>query len=156
VSQGAVRSVLARKDQTQQELIQQQLDEAGYEVHVADDGESGLQVTKALLPDVVICDWVMPRLDGIEYCRRVKADPQLRSTYVAMLTAREDCTDKVKALDAGADDFLVKPLDHQELLARVRAGIRIRQLQRELLEARHRSALLEMATTLGLRFASPR
>lgn len=149
------RLLVVDDDTSHRTLVRRQLDDAGYDVHVAGDGAEGLEATRELMPDVVICDWMMPRVDGIEYCRRVKADPTLRSTYVAMLTARDDSTDKVQALDAGADEFLVKPLDGQELLARVRAGIRIRQLQRELLDARHRSALLEMATTLGHEINNP-
>jgi DNA-binding response OmpR family regulator len=133
----------------------QQLDRAGYTVHLAEDGDEGLEATRRLRPEFVVCDWAMPRVDGLEYCRRVRSDPALRSTYVALLSSRTEEQDKVAGLDAGADDFMVKPVGADELLARVRAGLRIRRLQADLIEAEHRSALLEMAATLGHEINNP-
>ncbi len=128
---------------------------AGFSVHQAPDGRAGLAATETHRPEVVLCDWVMPELDGIEYCRRIKSDPQLKSTFVTVLTSRDGIQDKVTALDAGADGFLTKPIRPDEVLASVRAALRIRELQRELADARHKAALVELAAMLGHEINNP-
>ncbi len=85
-------------------------------------------------PLLIICDWNMPAIDGLEVCRRVKSDSQLSWIYFILLTARDSVQDIVVGLGAGADEFLTKPIDHRELDARVRAGMRIADLQQQLLE----------------------
>lgn len=85
-------------------------------------------------PVLIICDWNMPTMDGLEVCRRVKSDGQLSGIYFILLTARGSVQDIVIGLGAGADEFLTKPIDHRELEARVRAGMRITDLQQQLLE----------------------
>jgi two-component system response regulator MprA len=94
----------------------------GYDVAVAADGEAALASIAAEPPDVVVLDVMMPRLDGLETCRRLRADGQF--VPVLMLTARDGVGDRVAGLDAGADDYLVKPFALQELLARLRALLR--------------------------------
>jgi two-component system response regulator MprA len=94
----------------------------GYDVSVAGDGEVALTMVAAATPDVVLLDVMMPRLDGLETCRRLRADGQF--VPVLMLTARDGVGDRVAGLDAGADDYLVKPFALQELLARLRALLR--------------------------------
>jgi two-component system response regulator MprA len=91
----------------------------GYEVSLAEDGEEGLAAVEAEAPDVVVLDVLMPRLDGIAACRRMRAGGD--RTPVLMLTARDAVADRVTGLDAGADDYLVKPFALEELLARLRA-----------------------------------
>ncbi|MEP0762301.1 MAG: response regulator transcription factor [Chloroflexota bacterium] len=93
----------------------------GYRVDVAYDGPSGLQMAREQLPDLVILDWMLPGLDGLEVCRRLRAASDVP---ILMLTAKEDVQDRVTGLDAGADDYLVKPFDFDELLARIRALFR--------------------------------
>ncbi len=93
----------------------------GYRVDVAYDGSSGLQMAREQLPDLVILDWMLPGLDGLEVCRRLRAASDV---LILMLTAKEDVQDRVTGLDAGADDYLVKPFDFDELLARIRALFR--------------------------------
>jgi two-component system response regulator MprA len=93
----------------------------GYRVETALDGHAGLALARAEPPDVVILDWMLPGLDGLEVCRRLRA---AGSTPILMLTARESVSDRVLGLDAGADDYLVKPFEFDELLARVRALLR--------------------------------
>ncbi len=93
----------------------------GYRVDVAYDGSSGLQMAREQLPDLVILDWMLPGLDGLEVCRRLRAASDV---LILMLTAKEDVQDRVTGLDAGADDYLVKPFDFDELLARIRALVR--------------------------------
>jgi two-component system response regulator MprA len=94
----------------------------GYDVSTADDGAAALELVHAREPDAVVLDVMMPRLDGLETCRRLRADGLLLP--VLMLTARDSVADRVAGLDAGADDYLVKPFALQELLARLRALLR--------------------------------
>jgi len=97
----------------------------GYRVDVAHDGESALDIALASPPDVVVLDLMMPGIDGIEVCRRLRSAGD--ETAVLMLTARSEVRDRVEGLDAGADDYLVKPFAYDELLARVRSLLRRRQ-----------------------------
>ncbi|MBF2099032.1 MAG: response regulator [Gloeomargaritaceae cyanobacterium C42_A2020_066] len=118
------------------ELITQYLEEGGnYIVDTADGGEAGWQKICASPPDMVISDWSMPSVSGIDLCRRVKSDPHLQHIYFLMLTAREAVDDRVMGLDTGADEFISKPINPKELQARVRAGLRLRYLTQSLLAA---------------------
>jgi two-component system response regulator MprA len=94
----------------------------GYQVDIAGDGQAALDVVRAGEPDAVVLDVSMPRMDGLEACRRLRADGVV--VPVLMLTARDSVGDRVAGLDAGADDYLVKPFALQELLARIRALLR--------------------------------
>ncbi|MBI3536464.1 MAG: response regulator transcription factor, partial [Chloroflexi bacterium] len=93
----------------------------GFQVQVARDGETGLASARDQLPDLVILDVMLPGLDGLEVCRRLRAGG---STPILMLTAKDSVADRVKGLDSGADDYLAKPFAFEELLARVRALLR--------------------------------
>ena len=106
-----------------------------YEVFLAKDGGEGLQLAIQERPALIICDWMMPVMDGIELCCKIKRDPDLASTFFILLTSKGELADRVRGLDAGADDFLSKPVEQSELLARVRAGLRLHQSQNELREA---------------------
>ena len=94
----------------------------GYDVELAEDGEQGLRAVERSRPDAVVLDVLMPRLDGLAACRRLRASGD--RTPVLMLTARDAVPDRVAGLDAGADDYLVKPFALEELLARLRALLR--------------------------------
>jgi two-component system, OmpR family, response regulator MprA len=100
----------------------------GYQVEVARDGESGLAAARDHPPDLVILDWMLPGLDGLEVLRRLRAASDLP---VLMLTAKDAVSDRVAGLEAGADDYLVKPFAFEELLARVRALLRRRASEPE-------------------------
>jgi two-component system response regulator MprA len=93
----------------------------GYRVDVAADGQTGLEMARDSPPDLVILDWMLPGLDGLEVCRRLRAAGDVP---ILMLTAKEEVQDRVQGLDAGADDYLVKPFSFDELLARIRALFR--------------------------------
>jgi diguanylate cyclase (GGDEF)-like protein len=97
---------------------------AGFDVSTASEGPSALEKTIAARPDLVLLDVVMPRMDGFEVCRRLRRDPRTKYTSVIFLTASDNQSDLIKGLDAGADDFLVKPVDPDELIARIRRMIR--------------------------------
>jgi two-component system, OmpR family, response regulator MprA len=100
----------------------------GFNVEVAPDGESGLAAARDRPPDLVILDWMLPGLDGLEVLRRLRAADD---TPVLMLTAKDSVSDRVQGLEAGADDYLVKPFHFEELLARVRAMLRRRAAEPE-------------------------
>jgi len=119
-------------DTAVQELLRRTLKKQGYEVTVASNGEDGVAQAQKLRPALIICDWIMPRLTGIDVCRQVKADPELSTTQFFLLTSLGSIADRVKGLDAGADDFISKPIELNELQARVRAGLRLHQLSRDL------------------------
>jgi two-component system phosphate regulon response regulator PhoB len=106
------------------ELIALNLRHAGYEVSLAGDGDQALAAVAAVLPDLVILDWMLPGLSGHALARRWRADERTRNLPIIMLTARADEVDKVAGLDAGADDYLTKPFSPAELMARIRAVLR--------------------------------
>ncbi|MBD2043259.1 ATP-binding protein [Microcoleus sp. FACHB-672] len=136
-------------DLTIQLVLRHLLERENCEVRVVGDGEEALLEVHRWHPDLMICDWMMPRLDGLEVCRRVKTNPKLATTFVILLTAREQVSDRVRGLDAGADEFLTKPIEPEELLARVRAGLRSRQLTQQLSQAnQHLAALVEVQRRL--------
>jgi adenylate cyclase len=110
------------------EILQVRLASQGYEVATAADGVEGLEKIRELSPDLVLLDVMMPRLDGIETVKRLKADETLPFIPVILVTARADGRDVVAGLESGADDYLVKPVDHTALSARVRAMLRIKAL----------------------------
>lgn len=123
------------------------LEDAGYEVLVAASGEGALARLAYMQPDIILLDVNMPGLNGYETCRRLKADPHWRETPVLFLTALGDPLDKVRGFEVGAVDYITKPLHPEEVLARVRAHLQIRSLQRALED---KNTLLENAMALRL------
>ena len=105
-------------------LLQYNLEKEGYEVAVAADGEEGLVQVDERVPDLVLLDWMLPKVSGIEVCRRLRIRPETRNLPIIMLTARGEETDRVRGLDTGADDYLTKPFSMVELIARMRAVLR--------------------------------
>lgn len=103
-------------------FVELELTYEGYQVTVANDGLTGLTTARDLNPDLIILDWMMPGLTGLEVCRRLRATGN--KVPVILLTAKDDVSDRVAGLDAGADDYVVKPFSIEELLARVRAHLR--------------------------------
>ena len=104
-------------------VLRRSLDKEGYEVRVAADGESALEEASVFEPDAVVLDLGLPKLDGVEVCRRLRDDGDVP---ILILTARDALDARVEGLDAGADDYLVKPFERDELLARIRAILRRR------------------------------
>src|SRR5437667_678683 len=121
VSAGARRILVVDDDPMVATTVQRVLRPEGYEVDVALGGAQALEQVRAIRPDLVILDLMMPAVDGLEVCRQLRANGDLP---VLMLTARSGTMDRVKGLDTGADDYLVKPFAYAELLARVRALLR--------------------------------
>src|SRR5919199_1393394 len=110
------------------EILRVRLEAQGYEVAEAADGDEGLAKARELKPDLVLLDIMMPKRDGISVVRELKADPDLRSIPVILVTAKADTKDVVEGLDAGGDDYLTKPFEHSALLARVRSMLRQKAL----------------------------
>ncbi|MEI6330007.1 MAG: SpoIIE family protein phosphatase [Pseudanabaena sp. ELA645] len=119
-------------DLVMQMILKSTLQAQKYEVVAAKNGKEGILLAKQHQPALVICDWMMPDIDGLEVCRQIKLDQSLSSTIFILLTSKGAVEDKVRALDNGADDFLSKPIDKTELIASVRAGLRIYQLNKDL------------------------
>ena len=123
------------------------LEANGYEVATAADGEEGIRKAQELQPDLILLDIMMPKLDGISALRLLKNDEALRSIPVILVTAKADTRDVVEGLDAGGDDYLTKPFEHQALLARVRSMLRQKALHDTVVTQARR--LEEQAATLG-------
>jgi two-component system phosphate regulon response regulator PhoB len=105
-------------------LLQYNLEKEGYEVRVAVDGEEALVAVDEKMPDLIVLDWMLPKISGIEVCRRLRQRPETRNAPIIMLTARGEENDRIRGLDTGADDYVVKPVSMSELAARVRAVLR--------------------------------
>lgn len=105
-----------------QKLLTYDLQQAGYEVDVASDGQEGYLKVKEGHYDLVLLDLMLPKMDGIEVCRKLREDNN--DVYIIMLTARDDEIDKVMGLDSGADDYITKPFSPREVLARIKAALR--------------------------------
>ena len=106
------------------ELVEFNLKKDGYEAIVAKNGQSGLDIAKKHLPDLIILDLMMPGLDGLEVCRELRADARTRQIPMIMLTAKSAEADRIVGLELGADDYVTKPFSPRELVARVRALLR--------------------------------
>jgi two-component system phosphate regulon response regulator PhoB len=105
-------------------LLQYNLEKDGYQVSVAADGEEALTQVDERLPDLILLDWMLPKVSGVEVCRRLRSKAETRNVPIVMLTARGEETDRIRGLDTGADDYVVKPFSMSELLARIRAVLR--------------------------------
>ncbi|MBE9065660.1 response regulator transcription factor [Leptolyngbya cf. ectocarpi LEGE 11479] len=115
--------ILVIEDEVQlAKFVQMELSYEGYDVAVANDGLSGLMAARDNVPDLILLDWMMPGLAGVEVCRRLRSTGS--QIPIIFLTAKDDVADRVAGLDAGADDYVVKPFSIEELLARVRAHLR--------------------------------
>ncbi|MGB7085363.1 MAG: response regulator transcription factor [Phormidesmis sp.] len=125
MSEGAARILVVEDEEKLAKFVQLELSYEGYEVTVANDGLSGLMAARDSEPDLVLLDWMMPGLSGVEVCRRLRATGAMMP--VILLTAKDGIEDRVAGLDAGADDYVVKPFSIEELLARVRAHLRRNQ-----------------------------
>ena len=109
-----------------QELIAYNLKQAGHQPLRADNAEQALNLVANALPDLILLDWMLPGLSGIEFARRIRADKRTRAIPIIMLTARSDEQDKLQGLETGADDYITKPFSPRELNARIKAVLRRR------------------------------
>jgi two-component system phosphate regulon response regulator PhoB len=116
--------VVAEDEDALATLLQYNLEKEGYRVLVAGDGEEAMIVIDEAKPDLLLLDWMLPKISGIEVCRRLRQKQETRNLPILMLTARGEETDRIRGLDTGADDYVVKPFSMTELLARIRAVLR--------------------------------
>ena len=123
-AQDAATILVVEDEAAQLETLRYNLEKEGFRVVVADDGEEAVLVAQEEQPDLVVLDWMLPSLSGIEVCRRLKSIEQTADIPVIMLTARGEESDRVRGLETGADDYMVKPYGVGELIARIRARLR--------------------------------
>ena len=136
-------------------ILEKLLTKNNFEVMTANNGQEALVALETYEPKVILADWTMPIMDGLELCNQIKNNEKHKIIYYIILTARTSLRDRVTGLDVGADDFLMKPIENQELVARIKSGIRIFNLQRELKAIEHSKAVIELACTIGHKINNP-
>ncbi len=136
-------------------LLKKLLSINNYETNEAENVIDALKLLKNEIPAIIISSWSLPAVNGPELCRIVKSDENFKTIYFIILSSKATLNDRIAGLDFGADDFIVKPVENQELLARIRTGIRVHNLQNELKKIEHDKALLEMACTIGHQINNP-
>lgn len=139
-----MRALIADDDRIATTILSRALAEWQFDVSLAHDGESAWGVIQTQAPQLAIVDWMMPALDGPGLCRRIRQDATTAHMYLILLTSRDSRADVVAGLDSGADDYLVKPFDREELRARLHVGVRVLTLQERLAD---RVAELEAAVS---------
>jgi PleD family two-component response regulator len=126
------RVLIADDDPLGAELLEAYLGGNDYELRTAADGEQTLQIVAAWHPDLILLDVMMPRISGFEVCKRLRGDPSTRDIAILMITALDQPSDVDRAVDAGTDDFVSKPINKSDLLLRVRALLRSSKKKRDL------------------------
>ncbi|MEK9881115.1 MAG: response regulator, partial [Paracoccaceae bacterium] len=116
--------LLVEDEPAQRSVLSYNLKAEGFQVVEADNGEDALLLTRENLPDLIVLDWMIPQVSGIEVCRRLKVSNDTKSIPIIMLSARSEELDRVRGLETGADDYVVKPYSVIELIARVKAQLR--------------------------------
>lgn len=141
-----MKILVADDDVVCRTLLSGLLGKWGHEVQTATDGERAWEaITHPQAPKLVILDWLMPGLDGLALCRKIRAHDQRYGTYIILVSSKGERGEMIQGLEAGADDYIVKPFDQDELLARVRVGLRVIELQARLMDQERLSGVLEMA-----------
>ncbi|OFW99952.1 MAG: phosphate regulon transcriptional regulatory protein PhoB [Alphaproteobacteria bacterium RIFCSPHIGHO2_12_FULL_63_12] len=118
------KALIVEDEESISTLLDYNLSREDFETRIAVDGEDALFKTQEFHPDIVILDWMLPKVSGIEVCRRLRQNPETRNLPIIMLTARSEETDRIRGLETGADDYLTKPFSTAELIARVKAVLR--------------------------------
>ncbi len=159
MSTGKPKILVVEDEPAQLEILSYNLSSEGYDIYKAEAGEEAFLILQETEIDLIILDWMLPKISGLEVCRQIKRGEKSKHIPIIMLTARGEEEDKVRGLDIGADDFVVKPYSIKELLARVRAGLRHNQsnksvdvLSYEMLHmdiVRHLVTVSDMKVALG-------
>ena len=126
------RILIVEDDPFYRRVLEKRLAGEGHEIFTAADGREGMRIIVSAEPDLVLSDWMMPEVDGLELCQSVKTGHKDAAPYFILLTAKGELNDKLLGLQTGADDYMIKPCDHGELIARIRAGLRIIRLTQQL------------------------
>ena len=133
LTQSAHNSILLVDDEPENlQPIVKLLEQSDYKIHISLSGRAALEILKNLVPDLILLDIIMPDLDGYETCRRIKADPKLSDIPILFMTVVTHTQNKVKGFEVGGQDYITKPIQYEELLARVKTHIKMRQMQKEL------------------------
>ncbi len=130
--------IIAEDEPAVSELLRYNLEAEGYETAIANDGDEAMLLLEERVPDLILLDWMLPKVSGIEICRRVRARHETANLPIIMLTARTEESDRIRGLQTGADDYVSKPFSTKELMARVQAVLR-----------RIRPALMQEVITVG-------
>ncbi|HEY9167228.1 MAG TPA: response regulator [Candidatus Kryptonia bacterium] len=149
------RVLIVDDDTNARVILNRVLVKAGYEVREAANGTDALNAAKEFSPDIMLIDWMMPEMDGEQLAKAIRNDQTLKYTYIILLTAKGDVKDRVRGLQAGADDFITKPAPHLEVLARIESGVRVRELHGEIQQLTRRLAILELSATVGHEINNP-
>lgn len=150
-----MKVLVAEDDLISRKLLAKTLDRWGHEVVTASDGQEAWEAFHKQDVHFLITDWMMPRMDGIELCRRIRSQYRDRLVYIILLTVKNQKEDIVVGMEAGADDFITKPFDRNELLARFRAGERVLNLEQQLAEAKKLEGIQQTAVTLQHEINNP-
>lgn len=151
-----MKILIAEDDNISRRILKTILKRWGYGVvSVCDGREAWTRLQEKDAPRLVILDWMMPEMDGIEICRRVRRINNVEPMYIILLTARDDKKDIIKGLEAGADDYIAKPFDKDELRARVNVGRRVVELQSALIEKEKLQVICEMAGAVCHELSQP-
>ncbi|MEW6238859.1 MAG: response regulator [Candidatus Omnitrophota bacterium] len=146
-----MKILIADDDPTALFLLQENLTEWGFDIALASDGnEAWNLIQQTSQPQIAILDWIMPGMNGLEICSRLRQEEKDRYIYILLLTSKNRCENIVQGLEAGADDYIIKPFDALELKARIATGKRIIELQDELLQVREKQNQLILELTQAL------
>lgn len=149
------RILLIDDDQEVAEIVVRFLRSEGYDIQHVSSGRAGLEVIETENPDLLLLDVSLPDLNGYEICRRLRSNPRTEQLNVLMLTGRGSVDAKVTGLESGADDYLIKPFDPQELLARIQAQLRLKALRERLVEMEKIATIGQMVITLSHEINNP-
>jgi len=137
IAPAEIRILIVEDDAFFARVLETRLTSEGYKVATATDGREGMKAIVTFEPHLVVSDWMMPHVDGLELCQSIKTGLKDTAPYFILLTAKGEVNDRLLALETGADDYLVKPCDQGEFLTRVRTGLRIVLLEQELQRNAH-------------------
>ena len=149
------RIMIVDDDQEYTEGISILLESEGYCCSVVNDSRTALEMLEKENYDILLIDWQMPEMSGVELMQRIRSHPEHRQKYIIMVSGKDTIEDKVVGMDAGADDYLTKPFETPELFARIRAALRILKLEKELVEQERKNTVLEMALSISDKIGNP-